>query len=74
MKTLSGHKAPRFDKEQFHDKMTVSTWTVFDILLLNVVVLTRKKEDEKWHFCNGILLRLAVFRVTFEHLYEPFWP
>ena len=25
MKTLSGHKAPRYDKDQFCDKMTVST-------------------------------------------------
>ena len=25
MKTMSGHKAPRCDKEQFRDKMTVST-------------------------------------------------
>ena len=25
IKTLSGHKAPRCDKHQFHDKMTVGT-------------------------------------------------
>ena len=30
-------------KGQFHGKMTVGTWIVFKILLLNVVVLTRKE-------------------------------
>ena len=29
MKTLSGHKTPHCDKEQFRDKMMVSTWTIF---------------------------------------------
>ena len=38
MKTLSGCKAPRCDKHQFRDKMTVSTSTVFEISLLNIVV------------------------------------
>ena len=59
MKTLSSHKAPRCDKDQFCDKMTVSTSTVFEISLLNFVVLTRKKERKKTkngtfataHFC-----------------------
>ena len=43
MKMLSGHKASRCDKEQFRDKISVSTWIIFEISLLNVVVLTRKK-------------------------------
>ena len=46
MKTLSS-KAPRCDKDQFCDKMTVSTSTVFEISLLNFVVLTRKKERRR---------------------------
>ena len=33
-------KTPCYDKNQFCDKMTASTWTVFEILLLNIVVLT----------------------------------
>ena len=37
--TLSGHRALCCDKHQLHDKMTVSIQT---ILLLNIVVLTRK--------------------------------
>ena len=35
-KTLSGHKAPRCDKHLFYDKMMASTWTVFEISLLNI--------------------------------------
>ena len=31
MKTLSGRKAPRYDKNQFHGEITVSTWTVFEM-------------------------------------------
>jgi len=38
MKTLSSRKAPWCDKEQFRYKMTVSTWTGFEISFLNVVV------------------------------------
>ena len=33
MKSLSGCKAPRCDKHQFHDKMTVSTGTIFEIVV-----------------------------------------
>ena len=33
----------------------------------------RKKEYEKWYFCYRTLLRLAVFRVAFGHLYESCW-
>ena len=43
MKMLSGCKAPHCDKDQFCDKMTVITWTIFEISLLNIVVLTRWK-------------------------------
>ena len=38
MKTLSGRRAPRYDKHQFRAKMTVSTQTVFQILLLIMVL------------------------------------
>ena len=38
MKMLSGRKTPCCDKHQFCDKMTVSTCTVFEISLLNIVV------------------------------------
>ena len=47
MKTLSGRIAPRCDKHQFRAKMTVSTQTVFEMSLLNLLVLTRKKERKK---------------------------
>ena len=57
MKTLSGCKAPRCDKYQFCDKMTVSTWTVFEISLFEQSGRNeeRKKEDEKWQFRNRTL-------------------
>ena len=41
-KTLSGGRAPHCDKHQFCAKMTVNTQTVFEISLLNIVVLTRR--------------------------------
>ena len=37
MKTLSGCKAPRCDKDQFHDNMTVSTSTVLHIYITCVM-------------------------------------
>ena len=43
-KTLSGRRAPCCNKHQFHAKITVITQTVFEISLLKIVVLTRKKE------------------------------
>ena len=73
MKTLSDRIAPRCDKHQFCDKMMVSTWTVFELLLFEQMVVTKKKEDEKWHFCNRTLLRLAVFRVAVGHFCESLW-
>ena len=73
MKTLSDPIAPSCDQYQFCDRMTVSTWTIFKISLLNIVVWRRKEEWEKWHFCYHTLLRLAVFRVAFGHLYESCW-
>ena len=45
VKTLSGCRAPHCDKHQFRAKMTVSTQTFCEISLLNIVVLTRKKEE-----------------------------
>ena len=76
MKTLSGRIAPRCDKHQFCDKMTVSTWTVFKLSLFEQSGRNeerRKKEDEKWHFCNRTLLRLIIFSVAFGHLYGSCW-
>ena len=67
-KTLSRLKALHCDKHQFRAKMTVSTQTVFEISLLNIVVLTRKKEYKK--FCCRTLLCLAIFRKAFGQLYE----
>ena len=55
MKMLSGWEAARCDEHQFRAKIKVSTRAVL---------------EEKWHFRYRTLLRLAVFRVAFEHLYE----
>ena len=44
MKMLSDRKALHCDKKRFCDKMTVSTWTVFETLLLNLVVWTRRRK------------------------------
>ena len=41
-KTPIGRRAPRCDKDQFRTKMTVSTSTVCEISLLNIVVVTRR--------------------------------
>ena len=71
MKMLTSCRGPRCDKHQFCAKMTVNTQTIFEISLLNLVVLQeRKKEYEKWHFHDRTLLGLAVFRVDFGHFYE----
>ena len=72
-KMLSSHRALRCDKHQFHAKMTVSTQTVGEISLLNIVVLTRKKNNKNGPFCYHTLLRLAVFRIAFGQLYESCW-
>ena len=58
MKTPIGRGAPCCDKDQFRAKMTVSTSTVCEISLLNIVVVTRR------HFRYCPLLRLAVFRMA----------
>ena len=42
MKTLSDRRALRCDKDQFRAKMTMSTSTVCEISLLDIVVLTRR--------------------------------
>ena len=46
------------DKHQFSDKMTVRTWTIFEILLFDKVVWTKKERKEK----NGTFTT-AHFRV-----------
>ena len=72
MKTVSGWEAARSDEHQFHAKIKVSTLAVFDLSLLDKWSEQRKnkKEYEKWHFCYHTLLRLAVFRMAYGHLYE----
>ena len=42
MKTPIGRRALRCDKDQFRAKITVSTSTVCEILLLNIVIITRR--------------------------------
>ena len=44
MKTPIDRRTPRCDKDQFRAKMTVSTSTVCEILLLNIVVVTRMRK------------------------------
>ena len=52
MKALVGYRAPRCVKDQFCAKMTVSTSTVCEILLLNIVVVTRRmRKMATTHFC-----------------------
>ena len=74
MKMLSGRRAPHCDKHQFRAKMTVSTQNVFEISLLNMVVLTRKKErilkknTNNGIFAFALLHLLAAFHVAFGHL------
>ena len=69
-----GWEAVRSDEHQFRAK---SRLAVFELSLLDKwseqrkkKEERRKKEDEKWHFCYRTILRLAVFRVAFGHLYE----
>ena len=66
MKTLSGWEAERCDEHPFRAKIKVSTYR----RLTSGLNKERKKEYEKWYFCYRALLRLAVFRVAFGHLYE----
>ena len=47
--------------------------TVFEISLLNIMVLTKKKNMKNGTFATCTLLRLAVFCVAFGHLYESCW-
>ena len=69
MKTLSGWEAAHSEEHPFRGKIKVSTLAVFELSLLDKWSEQRKKEDEKWRFCYRTLLRLAVFRVVFGHLY-----
>ena len=65
MKTLSNHKAPCCDKDQFCDKMMVSTWTVLEIIVVEHCGLKKKEKNGTFttaHFC-----------VAFGHLYESCW-
>ena len=65
IKVLNGRRTLHCDKNQFCNKMTVSIQTVFEISLLNIVVLTGKKEYEKWDFRYCTLLYLAIFHEAF---------
>ena len=44
MKTPIDHRTLRCDEDQFHAKMMVSTSTVCEIPLLNIVVVTRMRK------------------------------
>ena len=70
MKTLSDRIAPRCDKNKFCDKITVSTRIVFELSLFEQSGRNEEEEEEKWHFCNRTLSRLAYFRVAVGHLCE----
>ena len=45
---LSGRTAQHCDKHQFRTKM--STQTIFEMSLLNMVLTIKKQRNEKWHF------------------------
>ena len=47
MKTLSDRIAPRCDKHKFCDKMTVSTWTVFELSLFEQSGRNEEEEEEE---------------------------
>ena len=49
MKTLSGSRALR-SVLGWNDDELLATWSVFEISLMNIVVLARKKKTKKWHF------------------------
>ena len=65
MKMLSGRRAPCCDKHQFRAKMTVSTETVCEISLLNLVVVTRKNNKND---------TFATVHFAFSCLSHDFWP
>ena len=64
MKTPIGCRAPRCDKDQFRAKMTVSTSTVSEISLLNIVVVTRMRK----------MALLLPHTFAFSCLPRGFWP
>ena len=72
MKTLSGWEAERCDEHPFRAKIKVSLepFSSYRRLTSGLNKERKKKEYEKWYFCYRTLLRLAVFRVAFGHLYE----
>ena len=57
MKTLSGRRAPRWDKHQFRAKMTVSTYTVCELSSFDKWSEQRRRKNTKngtfatAHFC-----------------------
>ena len=57
------------DRGEFEAMKTLSGWEAYRCLNKSHNE-ERKKEYEKWHFCYRTLLRLAVFRMAFGHLYE----
>ena len=73
MKTLMGHRALHCDKCQSCAKMTVSTQIVFEILLLNMVVLTRKNKRKKKRIIRKMALSLP-YTSAFSCLLRRFWP
>ena len=67
MKTLSGRIAPRCAKHQFCDKMTASSWSVFELSLFEQSGCNEERKRKM------ALLCLAVFCVAVEQLYESYW-
>ena len=67
MKTLSDRIAPRCNKRQFCDKMTAYLNCFRDIVVEHCGL---KKEEKNGTFATTHFLRLAVFRMAFENLYE----
>jgi len=69
---LSCRVAPRCArvKHQFCDKMMVSTWTVFKLLLSEQNGRNEQRKNNKNGTFTTTHLCLAVFCVAFGHLYE----
>ena len=66
---LSGWEAARSDKHQFRAKIKVSTLAVFELSLVDKWSEQRKKTTKNGT-CYCTILRSAVFRVAFGHLYH----
>ena len=83
MKTLSGHIAPRCDKHQFCDKMTVSTWTVFELSLfeqsgrneerMRKMSLLQPRQQQPFQPLDWLSLRNPVVLTIQVQVHGPRW-